>query len=217
MNSRGFVQELEAWSEERLAELGEITTLVGEAEPPVDLVRLLRVALANEISVSELAALWVPSTAQWDIKIALAQQAGDEARHFNLVEGRLSQLGVSLADFVMPEENELFAYLKSLKTPLERVAAGPFMLELIAYKVNDSFIHYCQEFGDSATVSLYTNFIQPDELHHHHVGRMLLERYALTPEAQRLAKEAAAKTFEMTADLRRRAAQKLGTSSFPGC
>jgi uncharacterized ferritin-like protein (DUF455 family) len=217
MDSKAFVRELEAANQVQLAQLGEIATLVGEAGPPVNVTRLLKIALANEIGVSELAAVWMPSTAEWDIKIALAQQAGDEARHFQLVETRLNQLGVSLADFAVPEENQLFAYLKSLQTPVERIAAGIFTLESIAYQVNQNFIRYCERFGDDETANIYKKLIQPDELHHHQMGARLLEKYATTAETQRLASVAAAKTLEIATDLRRRAAQKLGTKCFPGC
>jgi len=193
MESKSFVQELEASNQIQLAQLGEVTTLVGEGGPPVDIVRLLKIALANEISVSELAAAWMPSTAEWDVKITLAQQAGDEARHFQLVETRLGQLGVSLADFTPPADNPLFAYLRGLQTPIEKIAAGQFTLESLAYKVNESFIQYCEHFGDQETAKLYRTLIQPDEMHHHRLGKMLLEKYATTPETQRLAREAAAK------------------------
>lgn len=217
MDSGTFVRELAASNQLKLAELGEMTTLVGETGPPVDIIRLLKIALANEISVSELAAAWMPSTAEWDIKITLAQQAGDEARHFQLVETRLGQLGVSLADFALPVENSLFAYLRGLQSPVEKIAAGQFTLESLAYKVNESFIHYCERFGDAETARIYRNLIQPDELHHHQLGRRLLEKYATTAETQRLAREAAGKTLDIAADLRRSAAQKLGTQCIPGC
>lgn len=217
MDSKAFVEELAARNQAELAQLADMTALAGEAGAPTDLVRLLKIALANEISVSELAAAWMPTTAEWDIKIALAQQAGDEARHFQLVEARLRQLGASLDDFAAPGENQLFAYLKSLQRPVERIAAGQFALESIAYTVNQGFIWYCRQFGDDETAKVYQHYIQPDELHHHRIGKMLLEKYASTAEAQRLAREAAAKTLEIALDLRRRAAQKLGTSCFPGC
>ncbi|MGH7410783.1 MAG: ferritin-like domain-containing protein, partial [Candidatus Methylomirabilis sp.] len=123
----------------------------------------------------------------------------------------------SLTDFTPPAENTLFAFLKSLQTPVEKIAAGQFTLESLAYKVNESFIRYCERFGDAETAKMYKNLIQPDELHHHQLGKMLLEKYATTAETQRLAREAAAKTLEIAADLRRRAAQKLGTQCFPGC
>jgi len=130
---------------------------------------------------------------------------------------RVASRSVSLADFALPPENPLFAYLRSLQTPVEKIAAGQFTLESLAYKVNESFIQYCERFGDAETAKMYMNLIQPDELHHHQLGRMLLEKYATTAETQRLAREAAGKTLDIAADLRRSAAQKLGTQCFPGC
>lgn len=133
MSAEAFVRELEASNQKLLAKLGELGALAGTGgEPRGGIVSLLRIALANEISVSELAAMWMPTVTDWDIKIALAQQAGDEAHHFQLVERRLENLGVSLADFTPPGENRLFTYLKSLGTPVENIAAGQFTLESIA-------------------------------------------------------------------------------------
>lgn len=217
MDSKALVQELEAFNQTQLAKLGDITMLTGEAAPQADVVQLLRIALANEISVSELAAVWMPTTPEWDIKVALAQQAGDEAKHFKLVESRLNARGVTLTNFAMPPENELFTYLKSLCTPVEKVAAGQFTLESIAYKVNENFMRYCRQLGDEETARLYEHVIQPEELQHHQMGKRLLEKYATTDEAQRLAKEAVAKTLEIAASVRQRVAEKLGTHCFPGC
>jgi hypothetical protein len=213
-----FVQELEASSRKLLAKMGELSALAGTAAgSPNGIVPMLRIALANEISVAELAAMWMPTVGEWDIKIALAQQAGDEARHFELVEKRLEKLGISLADFTPPVENRLFAFLKSLSTPVEKIAAGQFALESLAYQVNDSFLRYCELAGDKETADIYRHNIQPDELYHRQLGARLLEKYAATPEAQVRAREAAAKTLEIASELRAIAAQKLGTACFPGC
>jgi hypothetical protein len=78
MDGTAFVQELDAVKAERLSPIvgaGQ-TSLLGGA--PGDVKRMLQVALANEISVSELAATWMPSTVEVDVKLALARQAGDE-------------------------------------------------------------------------------------------------------------------------------------------
>ena len=80
MYSQSFVKELEASNQARLSELAQVGAADG-ALPSVDVQRLLQIALANEISVSELAAAWMPSTSEVDVKIALAQQVGDEAAH----------------------------------------------------------------------------------------------------------------------------------------
>lgn len=215
MDAQTFVQELEGANQAALATLGGDEPIV--AQTPVEFQQLLQVALANEISVSELAAAWMPSTRETDVKIALAQQTGDEANHFSLIEGRLSALGISTAGFVPPALNPLFAYLRSLETTVERIAAGQFTLESIAYRVNERFMKYCELLGDQDTVKLYQHRIQPDELHHHRLGKTLLEKYAVTPEAQERARRAAAKTIELAQQVRLLATQKLGTSCFPGC
>ncbi len=217
MESRAFVEELEAFVRARLAQWGEVTALGESAARSADISQLLQLALANEISVSELAAIWMPSTGEWDIKIALAEQAGDEAKHFRLVADRLTALGFALDAFTPPDENPLFAYLKSLRAPIERIAAGQFTLELLAYQVNETFIRYCEELGDRETVDLYRRVIQPEERRHHRRGRELLTTYATTAEAQQMAREAAARTIELAATVRQHTAERLGTRCFPGC
>ena len=70
MNADDFLQELDALKAERLAPIvaaGQ-TSLLGPVSG--DAKAMLQVALANEINVSELAALWMPSTAELDVKLA---------------------------------------------------------------------------------------------------------------------------------------------------
>src|SRR6185503_4868610 len=96
--------------------------------------RLLRVALKNEFEASELAAIWMASTPQLDIKLALARQVGDEARHYRLIAERLTSLGVD-ANSIDPREggySPLFEYLRSLEGAAARVAGGQFTREGIA-------------------------------------------------------------------------------------
>ncbi|PYT37941.1 MAG: hypothetical protein DMF52_00935 [Acidobacteria bacterium] len=101
MPSTDFLSELEELKNERLralttdgaAALGSGGAGGGEAGGQV---RLLQIALANEISVSELAAAWMPSTPEVDIKIALARQAGEQ---------RGDQETVRIyRDFIQPDE-----------------------------------------------------------------------------------------------------------------
>src|SRR5690348_12314865 len=174
-----FVEELTARSQDRLAAIidaGRDTSGGGSSKA------LLQVALVNEISVSELAASWVPSTPELDAKLAFARQAGDEAGHFQLVAGRLGALGFDVDGFVPPATNPLFQYLATLATTVERIAAGLFTLEAIAYGVNENFIAYCRARGDAETVQIYEAIIQPEEREHQAIGRALLDKYATTPE-----------------------------------
>jgi hypothetical protein len=222
MDSKTFVKELEVSAQAAMAEFAAAAENAESAaetaiEASIHVPQLLQVALANEISVSDLAAAWMPSTREADVKITFAQQVGDEADHFRLVEGRLNALGVSTAEFVPPALNPLFAYLRSLETTVERIAAGPFTLESIAYQVNQQFMKFCEQAGEKETVLLYQKRIQPDELHHHQLGQKLLEKYAVTPEDQQRARQAAAKTLELARQVRLLTAQRLGTACFPGC
>lgn len=223
MDPKAFVEELSASNKKLLNEIGELNALAApvDAETKLEqknsLTGLLRIALANEISVAELASMWMPTVTDWEFKIALASQAGDEARHFRLVEQRLKELGISIENFKPPPVNPLFEYLRNLKTPVEKIAAGQFTLESIAYRVNENFLHYCDLLGDHQTAELYRKYIQPDELHHHQMGQQLLEKYAKSEEEQICARLAATKTLEIARDLRTAAARKIGTSCFPGC
>ena len=61
--------------------------------------KLLGLALKNELEATECAAAWIASTPEIDVKLALARQAGDEAKHFRLIQRRLDELGVDSACF----------------------------------------------------------------------------------------------------------------------
>jgi len=211
-----FVRDLEAFKADLLAPMVTAgATSIGGG--PADAKRMLGIALANEINVSELAAAWMPSTPEVDVKIAFARQAGDEAGHFQLVSERLAALGFDAAAFVPPGENPLFRYMKGLSATVERIAAGLFTLESIAYAVNENFIAFCEQRGDGETVRIYRAYIQPDERAHQELGQKLLAKYATTAELQRTAREVVAKVVEIAAAGRGQAAQRLGTACFPGC
>jgi uncharacterized ferritin-like protein (DUF455 family) len=217
MDATAFLQELDAFKAERLSPIigaGQ-TSLVGGASG--DAKDALQVALVNEISVSELAAAWMPGTPEVDVKIALARQAGDEAGHFQLVADRLAALGFELAGFRPPGANPLFDYLRSLSTTVERVAAGLFTLESIAYAVNENFMAFCHQRGDAETVRIYREYIQPDELRHHELGRQLLVKYATEPKSQQRAKEVVGKVLQIATAARAQAAARMGTACLPGC
>jgi uncharacterized ferritin-like protein (DUF455 family) len=210
----GFSDELTARSQDRLAAIiaaGRADTGGGDARA------LLQVALVNEISVSELAASWVASTPEVDVKLAFARQAGDEAGHFQLVAERLRALGFDMDAFVPPAANPLFQYMATLGSTVERVAAGLFALESIAYGVNENFIAYCRAHGDDETVRLYETIIQPEEREHQAIGRGLLDKYVTTADARTRALATVDRVLEIATTTRAAAATRLGVSCFPGC
>ncbi len=212
-----FVRDLEAFKTERLAPIVAAGRVSLEGGSGGDAKAMLQIALANEINVSELAALWMPTTSEVDVKLAFARQAGDEAGHFMLVADRLRDIGFDVDGFRAPADSPLFLYLRGLTTTVERIAAGLFTLESIAYAVNENFMAFCAARGDSETVRIYREYIQPDERAHQELGQRLLAKYATSPELEQLARDTVGKLLEIAAATRAKAAEKLGSACFPGC
>ena len=201
-----------------LDRLGKLSA-AGEPTPDLSVERLLRVALKNELEASELAAIWMSTTSELDVKLAFARQTGDEARHYRLIVDRLKTLGVD-ADKIDPRENgysPLFEYLRALQSTAARVAAGQFTREGIALVRNQCFIDFWEAVGDVETAALYREVIQPDEKHHHELGRRLLELYATTDNEQQVARQAAQRTLELAEEIQEMARLKTGISRAPGC
>ena len=212
----GFVEQLESWKSERLAPIVGAGRMSLADNAPGDATQLLQIALANEINVSELAAAWMPSTRELDVKLAFARQAGDEAGHFQLVADRLTALGFDAASFTQ-SDNPLFQYLRGLTSTVARIAAGLFTLESIAYGVNENFMAFCEQRGDAETVRIYREYIQPDERAHQQLGQRLLAKYAATPALEQLARDTVTRLIEIAGATRATAAARLGTACFPGC
>ena len=154
-----------------------------------------------------------------DVKLSLARQCGDEAKHFRLIEGRLRELGRD-PSALRPTEggpSPMFRYLAELGTTVERVAAGQFTREALAQVHNQVFIDYCEARGDQATARLYREVIQPDEAHHHEMGRRLLLRLAITDDAQERARAASARTLAIAGEIQEMVRLKKGIARAPGC
>jgi uncharacterized ferritin-like protein (DUF455 family) len=219
MEAEAFVQQLGLANQEILDRLAPAETLVAESGGDLRLEHLLKIALKNELEATELAARWLVSTDDVDMKLALARQAGDEAKHYRLIVEHLHELGVDLHGFdpLAQGYGPLFNYLDTLTDPVERMAAGPFTREAIAVVKNQQFIEWCTARGHRATADLYRDIIQPDEAYHHRLGRDLLQRLATTPEAQERATQAATRTLELAEELQHLALTKMGVHHAPGC
>jgi hypothetical protein len=111
----------------------------------------------------------------------------------------------------------MFRWLKSLDSPAERLAAGPFAREGLAVVRNRVFAEYCEAKGDPETARLYREVIGPDEQYHHDLGRRMLRRYAVTPEDQERARRAVARMIQLADELQEAARLRQGISSAPGC
>lgn len=217
MNGTEFVAGLLEEMNGLFARLGEIDTLESESEGQVDVVTLLRLALKSELEASELAGFWMPSTPEVDAKMCLAQQCGDEMKHYGMISQRLAELGEDLDGFdpLADGHSPLYQYLRGLRTTVERIAAGPFTSEAIATVRNAQFVNFCRSVGDEGTARLYADVIQPEEQHHHELGRRVLEKYATTPELQELAAAAVRNTLAIADELRNLAAKTTGVHNIP--
>jgi 1,2-phenylacetyl-CoA epoxidase catalytic subunit len=217
VNSKEFVRGLIDEMSQLFSKLGETATLESESEGNVDVVTLLRLALKSELEASELAGFWLPTTPEVDAKMLLAQQCGDEMKHYGMIAQRLAELGDDLTSFDPSAEGRspLYHYLRGLRTTVERVAGGPFASEAIAQVRNAQFVAFCRSMGDEDTARLYDETIQPEEAHHHQYGAEILEKYATTPELQELAAAAVRNTLAIADELKDLAAKTTGMHSIP--
>ncbi len=219
MTAAEFVAGLDADNQKLLKALEPDATLKPEIDGPLNVPNLLKVALKNEIEATEIAARWLVTSDDVQVKLALARQVGDEAKHYRLIADRLGALGIdaSTLDPLATGYGPLFKYLDSLLTTVERVAAGQFTREAIAVVKNRQFIDFCERVGDRETAALYRDTIEPDERYHHELGRRLLLRLATTPQAQAAATQAARRTLELADELQRKALATAGIHHAPGC
>ena len=163
--------------------------------------RLLRVALKNELEATEIAAVWISTTSELDVKLAFARQAGDEARHYRLISERLADIGVD-ASKIDPREDgysALFEYLQQLQSTVARVAAAQFTREGIALVRNQRFIEFCDSRGDHETAAPVPQPHSADEPHNQS-GPLVLARLRTDEDTQQLARDAARRTLELPRD-----------------
>ena len=214
-----FVQELEQYVTEKLSSLDLLKEpALGPIEKS-EVVRRLKVALKNELEASEIAAVWIPTTPETDVKLALARQVGDEAKHYRLIEEHLDRMGVPLGGFdpAAGGYGPMFQLLAGFKTTVERIGAAQFTRESLALKKNEQFIEFCEAAGDHATARLYREQIQPDEQWHVHLGRTVLEKYATTPALQDEARKAVEAVLDLAVKIQNKQLKEMKISHAPGC
>jgi uncharacterized ferritin-like protein (DUF455 family) len=219
MTAEEFVRTLAAENDALLARLAPDDTLKPEVDGALNVPNLLKVALKNEIEATEIAARWLVTTQDVDVKLAFARQVGDEAKHYRMIADRLRTIGFDPDGFdpLAKGYGPLFSYLDSLTTTVERVAAGQFTREAIAVVKNRQFIEFCERAGDTETAALYRDVIEPDERYHHELGRRLLLRLATTPETQGAARAVARRTLDLAEELQGKALATAGIHHAPGC
>src|SRR5215467_4256983 len=214
-----FVQGLETYVHERLSALDLLKEPAIDAIDKSEVVRRLKMALKNELEASEIAAVWIPTTPEIEVKLALARQVGDEAKHYRFIEEHLQKMGVDLRDFDSGTGGygPMFQLLSGFKTTVERIGAAQFTRESLALKKNEQFIEFCEAAGDNSTAALYREAIQPDEQWHVHLGRTVLEKYAVTPQLQQQARQAVEAVLDLAVKIQKKQLNEMKVSHAPGC
>jgi bacterioferritin (cytochrome b1) len=217
MDGNEFVARLQQEMRELFSQLGETETLESESGGRVEVETLLELALQSELEASEIAALWMPTTAELDAKQLLARQCGDEMKHYDLIARRLAELGrdPAMLDPLEGGYSALYHYLRPLRSTVERVAAGPFAGEAVAEVRNAQFIAFCKRVGDVETARLYEQVIQPEEVEHHQMAAVVLAGHCTTPELQERAAAAARNTLAIADELRTLARKTTGLTHIP--
>jgi hypothetical protein len=217
-DSKAAVQALRQELEQRLQVL-EGYPIEAELDEEGDLPTLLKIALKNEVEASEIAALWMPSTPETDIKLGFARQVGDEARHYRLIADYLRGSGVALDGFdpLAGGYSPLFQALAKLGSTVERLSAGQFTREAIAVRRNAMFIAYLERHRHHDVAHIYRESIQPDESHHHQLGVSGLERLLGGEADLQRARAAMELTLSIADEMKKAARKRTGSKTLPGC
>jgi hypothetical protein len=217
MNGSEFVTKLKAENEAILAKIDESPVSSGVPKGEL-LATLIKMALKNEIEATEIAAEWVSTTPELHAKLALARHAGDEARHYQLIEEKARAMGISLDGFrPLDPPSPVLNYLRTLKTTPERVAAALVAREAMGGRRNVQFLAFLDRIGQRDLAALYRDVVNPDEDRHHLSGCAVLAELANAPETQQAARRAALGLLETGDRVRSNALQTTGAPVIPGC
>ena len=217
MNGAEFVAKLRTENESILAKIDEPPLSWGVPKSEVVAV-LIKMALKNEMEATEIAAAWVSTTPELNAKLALARHAGDEARHYQLIEEKARAKGVALEGFrPLDPPSPVLNYLRTLTTTPERIAAALVAREAMGGRRNVQFLAFLDRAGLGELAALYRDVINPDEERHHLSGCAVLAELATTPETQQAARRAALGLLETGDQVRANALQNTGAPVIPGC
>jgi hypothetical protein len=217
MDGNEFVAKLKAENESILAKIDTPPLSSGICNGEL-LSTLMKMALKNEIEAAEIAAEWVSTTPELPAKLALACHAGDEARHYQLIEEKVRAMGVSLEAFrPLDPPSPVLTYLRTLASTAERIAAALVAREAMGGRRNVQFLAFLDRIGQRELAALYRDVINPDEDRHHLSGCAVLAQLATTPETQQAARRAALGLLEIGDRVRSNALQNTGAPVIPGC
>ena len=152
----------------------------------------MRQGVYNELRSVELIAAWIPHVPEHEIRDLLPEQLDDEHRHWQLLRGRLVDLGEDPDGYrPLPEWEALFDWLVACRTrpTLEKLAMFQFAGETQSCEGFETLIALARDV-DPGTAELYARHILPDEYRHAAIGRRAVSLLADTPIRQAAARAA---------------------------
>lgn len=164
---------------------------------------LLRLELKLAIEFIEAAAIWTVDSESLEMKILLGRQCGVYARHYQLLQDRLSVLGLAPGSYDPRQGgySKLFAFLRSLQTAEERLATGLLTLGGATVTRLEALASICEQNGDTETRDLLRGDLIPDEHRRTDEGRERLILVATAEDSQARARRAIFKTIELLGEI----------------
>jgi hypothetical protein len=198
-----FVAETDFKNQESFRGLvasGYLPAVAGDAASVAD---MLRFEAKLAIESIEAMAIWIADTESLEMKIVLGAQCGVHARQYERLQERLSGLGLAPGSYDPRQGgySKLFAFLRSLQTSEERVAAGLLTLGGAAVARLGALLAVCGERGDDATAELLRSGMLPDEQRRADEGRERLVLLATAEDSQARTRRAVFKTIELLGEL----------------
>jgi rubrerythrin len=212
-----YLRRLDDILRQRVDELAEQIrgTHNPEAKPP-PMTALLQAALKNEWETSLLTSHWVIDEEDADLRIDLARLAGDEAKHFQSIEKRLTELGSEKNVKDLNQRTPLFHFMMKQNSTFDRVVCGPYTREALAVTRNVVFLEHCKSIDDFKTIEIYDE-IQNDEAFHHRIGRKYLEKLILNETDFNNAVIKINETLQVIDDIQEMIVMNRGLCRIPGC
>lgn len=197
-----FVSELEFKNQESFRGL-MVSGYLPAANDGVSVADLLRLELKLAVEFIEAAAIWTVDSESLEMKILLGSQCGVHARHYQLLQDRLSVLGLASGSYDPRQGgySKLFAFLRSLQTGEERLATGLLTLGGAAVARLEALVSLSEQHGDTGTRDLLRADLVPDEQRRTDEGRERLILLATGEDSQARARRAIFKTIELLGEL----------------
>ncbi len=146
-------------------------------------VEVLKQRCLNERCLMEAFASLVKKMPDTELKLKLASQAADEAKHYRLLAERLLEMGEDPDDFDPPPPwVEVFEQTVQTPEPREATAAVHFTAEMVSMNVHLPDAQTTVYYDDPKTLALYRDYIQPDEERHEELCQVAMRRLITTQE-----------------------------------